>query len=68
MTETCCAGENNVMILACSGGSNVGQLSNQTAVELTQEEFGKMFCLDDKKAITGAFTQGRCREISQNKL
>jgi uncharacterized metal-binding protein len=33
------------MILACSGGSNVGQLSNQAAVDLTQEGFGKMFCL-----------------------
>ncbi len=33
------------MILACSGGSNVGQLSNQTAVEMTREGFGKMFCL-----------------------
>jgi len=33
------------MILPCSGGSNVGQLSNQAAVELTQEGFGKMFCL-----------------------
>ena len=37
---------NDVMILACSGGcSNVGQLSNQAAVELTQEGIGKMFCL-----------------------
>ena len=45
MTETCCTGENDVMILACSGGSNVGQLSNQAAVELTREGFGKMFCL-----------------------
>jgi len=33
------------MILACSGASNVGQLSNQAAVELTREGFGKMFCL-----------------------
>ncbi|MCU0596166.1 MAG: putative zinc-binding protein [Desulfobacterota bacterium] len=33
------------MILACSGGSNVGQLSNQAAVELTREGVGKMFCL-----------------------
>jgi len=33
------------MLLACSGGSNVGQLANQAAVELTQEGFGKMFCL-----------------------
>jgi uncharacterized metal-binding protein len=45
MAETCCAGGNDVMILACSGGSNVGQLSNQVAVELTREGFGKMFCL-----------------------
>ncbi len=35
--EECCAGGENIMILACSGGSNVGQLSNQAAVELTQE-------------------------------
>jgi uncharacterized metal-binding protein len=34
-----------VMILSCSGGSNVGQLSNQAAVELTGEGFGKMSCL-----------------------
>jgi len=33
------------MILSCSGGSNVGQLSNQAAVELTREGVGKMFCL-----------------------
>ena len=45
MAETCCEGGNDIMILACSGGSNVGQLSNQAAVELTQEGFGRMFCL-----------------------
>jgi len=35
MAEDCCATNGNIMILACSGGSNVGQLSNQAAVELT---------------------------------
>jgi uncharacterized metal-binding protein len=45
MTENCCATGGNIMIPTCSGGSNVGQLSNQAAVELTQEGFGKMFCL-----------------------
>ena len=45
MAEECCAPGGNVMILACSGGSNVGQLANQAAVELTQEGFGKMYCL-----------------------
>ena len=45
MAESCCVSGGNIMILACSGASNVGQLSNQAAVELTREGFGKMFCL-----------------------
>ena len=45
MAEECCTPGGNIMILACSGGSNVSQLSNQAAIELTQEGFGKMFCL-----------------------
>ena len=45
MAENSCATDGNIMILACSGASNVGQLSNRAAVELTQEGFGKMFCL-----------------------
>ena len=45
------------MILACSGASNVGQLSNQAAVELTQEGFGKMFCLAGVGGHLGGFTQ-----------
>lgn len=45
MAEECCVPGNDIMILSCSGGSNVGQLSNRAAVELTQEGYGKMFCL-----------------------
>jgi len=45
MSQNCCESSSNIMILACSGGSNVGQLTNQAAVELTKEGFGKMFCL-----------------------
>ncbi len=49
MAGNCCETKGNagggVMLLACSGASNVGQLSNAAAVELTQEGFGKMFCL-----------------------
>lgn len=45
MSDNCCSGDSQVMILSCSGGSNVGQLSNQAAVELTQEGAGRMFCL-----------------------
>lgn len=45
MSEDCCAPGGTAMLLACSGGSNVGQLANQACVELTQEGAGKMFCL-----------------------
>lgn len=45
MGQDCCATANNIMILACSGGSNIGRLSDPAAVELTQEGFGKMHCL-----------------------
>lgn len=45
MADKCCTGGGDLMILTCSGASNVGQLANQAAVELTQEGFGKMFCL-----------------------
>jgi len=57
MAEDCCASNGNVMILACSGGSNVGQLANQAAVELTQEGFGKMYCLAGIGGHLGAFVQ-----------
>lgn len=33
------------MLLACSGASNLGQIANQTAVQLTHDGFGRMFCL-----------------------
>ena len=45
MSSTCCQPTAMPLILACSGGSNVGQLTNQAAVELTREGRGKMFCL-----------------------
>ena len=57
MVDECCTPEGNIMILACSGGSNVGQLSNQAAIELTQEGFGKMFCLAGIGGHLGGFVQ-----------
>ena len=45
MADNCCSGGNETMILACSGGSNVGQLANQAAVTVNQEGFGKILCL-----------------------
>lgn len=57
MSNECCNGSSEVMILACSGASNVGQLSNQAAVELTQEGVGKMFCLAGIGGNLGGFVQ-----------
>lgn len=57
MAAGCCGSGNDLMILACTGGSNVGQLSNQAAIELTQEGFGKMFCLAGIGAQLSGFVQ-----------
>ncbi len=57
MADDCCAPNNNVMILSCSGASNLGQLSNQAAVELAREKFGKMFCLAGIGAHLSGFVQ-----------
>ena len=40
----CCA-QKNVLVFACSGGSNVGQLSNEAAKQLDREGVGSFFCL-----------------------
>ncbi|HPA69698.1 MAG TPA: putative zinc-binding protein [Bacteroidales bacterium] len=55
--DTCCAPAKRCMILACSGGSNVGQLSNQAAVELTKEGFGSMYCLAGIGGAISGFVQ-----------
>ncbi len=40
-----CCGQGDVLLLACSGGSNVGQIANDTAKSLDQLGQGSMFCL-----------------------
>ncbi|MBF0375979.1 MAG: putative zinc-binding protein [Desulfamplus sp.] len=57
MSESACGVNGQIMILSCSGGSNVGQLSNQAAVELTKEGFGKMFCLAGVGAHLSGFVK-----------
>lgn len=43
--ESCLCQSSRVLIFSCSGGSNVGQMANQAAVELTQADRGRLFCL-----------------------
>jgi uncharacterized metal-binding protein len=40
-----CCGKGDVLIYACSGGSNVGQISNDAAKALDQTGQGSFFCL-----------------------
>lgn len=42
--STCC-GQGDVLLLACSGGSNVGQISNDAAKALDQLGQGSMYCM-----------------------
>ncbi len=64
MSQDCCQPTVTTMILACSGGSNVGQLANQAAVELTQEGFGKLSCLAGVGAHLSGFVQS-ARDITE---
>ena len=57
MSQECCTENKEIMILACSGSSNLGQLANQAAVELTREGFGKMSCLAAVGAHLDNFVQ-----------
>ena len=43
--ETCLCKPTEVLIFPCSGGSNVGQIANEAAKELTTRGLGKMYCL-----------------------
>lgn len=40
----CCSGE-KTLIMACSGGSNVGQVSNTVMIELDKTGKGSAYCL-----------------------
>ncbi len=45
MQESCSCEAKAIMILPCSGASNVGQIANQAALELRAEGYGKMYCI-----------------------
>ena len=44
MTDNNCCCSSVVGIFPCSGGSNVGQLANQAAIEMTKNGKGNMMC------------------------
>jgi uncharacterized metal-binding protein len=38
--DVCCGGGVTTLVLACSGGSNVGQISNNVMIELDRKGMG----------------------------
>lgn len=45
MEEKCMCEPDEVLVFACSGASNVGQIANLAGLKLTQDKIGKMYCL-----------------------
>jgi len=45
MNDQCLCKSTEVLIFPCSGGSNVGQIANEAAKDLTTLNKGKMYCL-----------------------
>ena len=54
MTEECSCKAEDIVILPCSGGSNCGQIANQVAIKLTEDNIGHIYCL----AGIGAHIEG----------
>ena len=52
MSCNCCGGSK--MVLACSGASNVGQLTNEVAKRLDIESLAKFYCLAGPGGDIGA--------------
>ncbi len=48
-SKKCLCSNSDVKIVACSGASNVGQISNQAALEISKENVGGFFCLAESE-------------------
>jgi uncharacterized metal-binding protein len=56
-SKKCLCSSGDVRIVSCSGASNVGQIANQAAIELSKAKVGGFFCL----AGIGAHIKGMVR-------
>ena len=65
MAECCCGNERVRLIYPCSGGADVGALSDRTARKLVKEGYGKMSCLAGVGAdISGFIASARDAELN----
>jgi uncharacterized metal-binding protein len=51
--DQCACNGSNVLVFACSGASNVGQIANSAALELDRRGVGRMYCLIGVSAHLG---------------
>ncbi len=63
MAEECICKAEDIVILPCSGGSNCGQIANQVAVKLTEDNIGHIYCL----AGIGAHIDGMIESVRTTK-
>jgi uncharacterized metal-binding protein len=55
--ESACCGGTKTLVLACSGGSNVGQVSNSIMVELDKKGIASGYCLAGLGAELSGFVE-----------
>jgi len=60
----CLCEADEVLIFPCSGGSNVGQLANEAAKQLTNQGVGGMYCLAGIGGHVGGFAEA-AREVKK---
>jgi len=56
-TDSCCGGDAKTLVLACSGGSNVGQIANNIMIELNRRNMGNAGCLAGIGAALSGFVE-----------
>jgi uncharacterized metal-binding protein len=55
--STCCGEGAKTLIVACSGGSNVGQVANNVMIGMDQNGYGNAYCLAGIGAALSGFIE-----------
>ncbi len=55
--DVCCSNNVKTLIMACSGGSNVGQVANNIMIELDKDGVGNAYCLAGVGAALSGFIE-----------
>lgn len=55
--DTCCGSGSPTLVVACSGGSNAGQVSNNIMIELDRKGLGNAYCLAGIGAALSGFIE-----------